>query len=589
MWGEVYATADAVAAWLLVPLAIWILISGADDLLVDAAGLCAWFSRRLDWQPARRDLLKAPQQRIAIFVPCWQESKVIAEMIAGNRERILYSEYDFFVGAYSNDEATLRVLDQLERRFPNVHLALCPHPGPTSKADCLNWIYQRMRLFEEDTSCFFEVVMTHDAEDVIHPDSLHWVNWYAGDYDMVQIPVLPLPTPLSHWTHGVYCDEFAEYQSRDMPARQWMGAFVPSNGVGTGFSRQALDAMAAAEGNRIFEPVCLTEDYENGLRLGLRGARQLFIKAPGNVVATREYFPQTVWTAIRQRTRWVTGISLQTWQRHGWRGNWATRYWLWRDRKGLLGNPASLLANALFVWGLLASGPAFQLRLATWAPLMWGTALVGLYRIGFRCWSVGSHFGWKIAAGVPLRIMLANVINSAATLWAIRNFALARIRRVPLVWVKTEHQYPNPQALRTPSRQSIREVLVRNGYVTQEQLAEALASRAPGVRVGEQLQALGYLKESELYEALSLQSQLPYSEVRASDVRREVARSLPADVAQKWKVVPFRVEDGKLLVASADVPEKGASEELERFTRLEIRFHLVIPSDLKSAMSKLLG
>ena len=53
-----------------------------------------------------------------------------------------------------------------------------------------------------------------------------------------------------------------------MPARQIMGAFVPSNGVGTGFRRDALDGLAALDQNRVFDPVCLTEDYENGLRLG---------------------------------------------------------------------------------------------------------------------------------------------------------------------------------------------------------------------------------------------------------------------------------------------------------------------------------
>jgi adsorption protein B len=42
-------------------------------------------------------------------------------------------------------------------------------------------------------------------------------------------------------------------------------------------------------------------------------------------MATREFFPQSIKTAIRQRTRWVTGIALQTWDRHGWRGSTDTK------------------------------------------------------------------------------------------------------------------------------------------------------------------------------------------------------------------------------------------------------------------------
>ena len=46
-----------------------------------------------------------------------------------------------------------------------------------------------------------------------------------------------------------------------------MGGFIPSNGVGAGYSRRALEMLAAAHSNRIFEPGCLTEDYENGFRV----------------------------------------------------------------------------------------------------------------------------------------------------------------------------------------------------------------------------------------------------------------------------------------------------------------------------------
>src|SRR5947209_19547462 len=72
-----------------------------------------------------------------------------------------------------------------------------------------------------------------------------------------------------------------------------------------------------------------------------------------DIVATREYFPRRIGSAIRQRTRWVTGIGLQCWERVGWTGSVAMRYWLWRDRKGLVTNPLSCLTNLLFLVGLV--------------------------------------------------------------------------------------------------------------------------------------------------------------------------------------------------------------------------------------------
>ena len=63
-------------------------------------------------------------------------------------------------------------------------------------------------------------------------------------------------------------------------------------------------------------------------------------------------FPRTARSAIRQRTRWITGIALQVLGARGWRGNWRTRYWFWRDRKGLIANPLSFLANILLAIGV---------------------------------------------------------------------------------------------------------------------------------------------------------------------------------------------------------------------------------------------
>jgi len=578
---------DGIAAFLLLPLAVWILISGIDDLIIDGAGLLAWLRSRRQKQPGRRELLRIAQRRIAIFVPCWQESPVLERMISGNRERVNYDNYDFFVGAYPNDVDTIRVARDLEMRFNNVHLALCPHPGPTSKADCLNWIYQRMCLFERSRLVAFDVIVTHDAEDVIHTDSLRWINFYSGDYDMIQIPVLPLPTPVSDWTHGVYCDEFSEYQCRDMPARQWMGAFVPSNGVGTGYVRAALESLAADEGNRIFEPVCLTEDYENGLRLRLRSARQIFVTVRGDEVSTREFFPRTFRSAVKQRTRWVTGIALQTWERHGWTGSWADRYWLWRDRKGLVGNPASLLANVLFLYGLMVRGGAFGQRLGELGPLLACTAAVGLYRVGFRAYCVGRRYGWRIGAAVPPRVVLANCINTLATVRAMAIYARARVLSQPLRWVKTAHQYPCISALQPP-RRMLGDLLVANGYATAQQVSEALETRAEGQRLGERLIEMGYLGQEDLYEVLSLQSQLPFSAVHPREVSQRVARSLPKRVIRELQVLPFRVEDGKLLLATPGIPPGSTASAVKRFTRLDVRFHLVLPDQYQRLVRELL-
>lgn len=575
-----------------IPLALLIFISGLDDLFIYAV----WTVGRLRQQgsaPAR----DSPVRRIAIFVPCWHESAVIGQMVEHNVAAIRHQAFDFFIGAYPNDEPTLSAVRGLESRFRNVHLATCPHNGPTSKADCLNWIYQRMQLYEEEHRDRFEIVVTHDAEDLIHPDALRAIEQRIGEYGMVQIPVLPLPTPLAMFTHGVYCDEFAEFQWKDMRARAMMGSFIPSNGVGTGYARAALEQLADAENNRIFEPACLTEDYENGMRLHRMGFRQAFVplaRGPNGFLATREYFPTSRRTAVRQRTRWVTGVSLQTWERHGWRGSPQSVYWFWRDRKGLVGNPASLAANLLFGLGCATclharlTGNAWgldRLHLPTYltAPIL----INQLIQLSGRMLAVNLVYGWRFALGVPLRLLWGNFINASATALALVRYTRARILKIPLVWVKTEHAYPTLAALRGHKRK-LGEILVGSGYLDQAQLDLALATQPAGVRIGEHLVALSMLTQDHLYEALSLQQSVPAVRLRPVEVRPAIARSLPLSVIRKWRIVPYRVELGSLYLASPEIPADELNAVLRAFTRMAPRFQLITPANFDELTHALL-
>ena len=587
---------DRFVAACLYPSAIAILASGLDDLFLNVLWLWARFFKKTihplrELQPANAEKL------IAVFVPLWHEHSVIAGMVEHNIAAINYENYHFFIGAYPNDEPTLDAVRELETRFSHVHLAVCPHDGPTSKADCLNWIYQRMLLFEEHHASEFEIVVTHDAEDLIHPNAFEQINAYADDFEMVQIPVLPLPTPFRNFTHGIYCDEFSEWQMKDMPARQLMGSFVPSNGVGTGFTRQALEKIATAEHNLIFDPACLTEDYENGLRLHKLGCTQVFVPLAGSgssVTATREFFPRTMRSAIRQRTRWITGIGLQSWERHGWCGAPAEIYWFWRDRKGLLGNPLSLFTNFLFLYGLL-TWVASKIVGTPWSlashsihtDLLWGTLAIQIVQSSVRMACAGRMYGPLFALGVPLRAVWANWINSVATFRAIFGYLRACIRHEPLVWLKTEHAYPSRNAL-VQHKRKLGEILVGSGYVSEDDFVGALANQPQRLRIGEYLVELGKISEEDLYEALSLQQSLPVGRLEPFDISANVARSLPRHLVRDWRVLPFRISSGNMFLASPEIPTDEVNRALAGFTRLTLRFHLVTPRNFQELTNVLL-
>lgn len=597
-------TLDHWVAKVLAPLAFWVLLNGLDDLIVDIAALYSLLRRKFSPDPAHRDptdeeVTSVPPRLMAVFVALWKEHRVIQKMIEHNVTKLNYSRFEFFVGAYPNDAPTVAAIREAMKRFPNVHISICPHDGPTSKADCLNWIYQRMLLHEEEHRVRFDMILTHDAEDLMDPDALRWINYYAQWHDMVQIPVLALPTPFREISHGVYCDEFAEFQFKDMPARQLLGGFIPSNGVGTGFSRHALERLAAAHSNRIFEPACLTEDYENGWRVHRLGMKQKFIPVQirhGRAIATREYFPRKFSTAVRQRSRWVTGIALQSWEFHNVRETIQQGYWFWRDRKSVVANLISPMTNVLFLVGAGTWGWA-QMSHHAWLLAQElskhsdvyaaGLALQALHTL-IRAVCSARIYGWPFACGVPVRILAGNWINFFATTKAIWTYSNARIRGQPLRWAKTDHAYPNRSAL-LPERKRLGEILTGSNWITAVQLETALATKPASLRLGEYLISLGVLSEQDLCTALSLQNHLPMGKPEDAVVSIPIARALPVAVSRRWCVMPFRVSAGELYVAGSELPGDEMNQAIRQFSSLEIRFQLVTPTEYRELAEQYLG
>ena len=581
MWLDYAAAAAAMA------ISIWLLVSGFDDLFVALIGL-VWAPRPVAW-PSEEELRAVPEHRIAILIPLWHEHQVIGPMLESNLAAIEYENYDIFAGVYPNDDATARVVAEVAARHPRVHMAVCPRPGPTSKADCLNAIWRAVREFEQDRGAWFDLAVMHDAEDLVHRRALRLINWFSRDYDMVQIPVLPLRMSFGHLTHGLYCDEFADFQLKDFPARRRMGGFIPGNGVGTGIVREALERLAPGHLWRVFDPECLTEDYELGFRLHSLGFRQLPVdirfEAAGPI-ATREYFPAALKAAVRQRSRWVTGIVLQGWQRHGWRVPLRQRYWLWRDRKGLIGNLLCPVANLVSIYGMFAWNRLAPLFPA-WAPVCFAVTFgLSCFQIAIRTVASARIYGWRFAAGVPVRLLWGNAVNFLATARAIRRFADAALHRKSLAWSKTEHAYPAPAS--RAARPRVGEVLVRMSWASRREIEAAVSSLPPGRRLGEHLVSAGIVSEHQVYRALSLQTGIPLGLPADRDLDPRATRVLPVDAMRRWKVLPYRVAAGQLHVLTPELPSEAMAGEIAHYSTLAARYRLVLPKEFESVAGRYL-
>lgn len=431
--------------------AIGFLLLGLSDLLVDAIwiGLMAW--RRLTGRGALPTVEALPPPRapgrLAVFTPAWDEAGVIGPMLRRTLATFDHGAYLIYVGCYPNDPATIREVRAIGSE--RVRLVIGPREGPTTKADCLNRLWEAMRADETAEGSRFKAVVLHDSEDVVHRCELRIFDRLIEDHDLVQLPVRPLIDPDSRWIGAHYADEFAESHAKEMVVREAVGAALPSAGVGCAFSRDVLARMAAMGGGTPFDAASLTEDYELGLKLRMAGGSRAFVRitSGGELVATEEYFPGTFETAVRQKSRWVTGIALSGWDRLGWGGGLAERWMRLRDRQSLLAAILLFAGYASFItWALLKGVEG----LSDWAPapapaalapvLTANMAMLG-WRLSLRFGFTASVYGWREGLRAIPRVFVSNII----AMWSAWR-ALARYRAVrkgaTMHWGKTRHAFP---------------------------------------------------------------------------------------------------------------------------------------------------
>ena len=429
------------------------LLFAIDDLIVDLI----YFGRRL-WRGlavytrfprAFAGTLPSPASpgRIAVFVPAWDESAVIADMLRATVKRWGDGNYRIFVGYYANDPLTEAAISQVDD--PRIEAVLVEDHGPTTKADCLNRLYDALQAVECREGWTAKAVVLHDAEDLVHPLEIHLFDVMTEKAALVQLPVIPLIDPESRWISGHYCDEFAETHGKELVVREAVGASIPLAGVGCAIARGALARLAADNHGHPFAEQCMTEDYELGLRIGAFADKTMFVRIPAlpgsrSLVSSRGHFPATLDAAVRQKARWIGGIALAGWERLGWRGGIGERWMRLRDRRGPL---AALLLvagyAAIVLWLQLWIAAGLGAPVALAAP----PVLIVLLKINaaLLAWRIAMRFGFVTATyglgqgllSIP-RLLVGNLIAMLAVKRAIGIHAAGGPKR----WEKTRHIFP---------------------------------------------------------------------------------------------------------------------------------------------------
>ncbi|MGE4239107.1 glycosyl transferase family protein [Ramlibacter sp.] len=574
-WDMFIADYYAGLEWLAVIVALVIFVSSLDDVFID---IWYWVRRAYRALTVQRKnyskltveaLHEREEQPMAIMVPAWQEHDVIAAMLQNMVEVLDYKNYVVFAGSYVNDPATIEEVERMVKRFPQIKRAEVPHPGPTSKADCLNFVVEAIFNYERENNIEFAGVVLHDSEDVLHPLELKFFNYLLPRKDMIQLPVASLEREWYELVAGTYMDEFAESHAKEMVVRESVSNMVPSAGVGTCFSRKALQALVGATRNKPFNTNSLTEDYDVGMRLaqlnmqsifgvfpvtyrvrrtawgGKKHQREVLLDMP---LCVREYFPDDFRAAYRQKARWVLGIGLQSWEQIRWQGrSLAARYLLLHDRKGVVTSFISILAYVLVLQFIvfhvgLATGwwdayyPSLFHEGSVWRNLIYINAIFLVIRAAHRVYFTTVLYGWEHGLMSLPRMVVGNFINCIAVGRAWKMYLAYLFRGKALAWDKTMHEFPSGAQL-ARKRQRLGELLQSWNAVEPSALERALQQQAETqAPLGRVLVSNGWLDEETLAEAIAYQADLPRAHLTA-DLVRGNASSLPMEMAVRHRTV----------------------------------------------------
>ncbi|MDI3542571.1 MAG: hypothetical protein PWP57_174 [Candidatus Atribacteria bacterium] len=564
-----------------------------------------------------KDLDSVPRRLLAILIPAWNEAEVIGPMIDNLIRSVNYplSLFHVFIGVYPNNSPTYEEVQILEKKYSNVHGVVNSKPGPTSKGQNLNCMLGSVLNFEKEKRLRFASFTIHDAEDVIHPTSFKLTNYLISQHEVVQLPVFPLQ-PYPTWrtffkfiTSSTYADEFAENHYRGLLAREASGALVPSAGTGFVISHSVLDKIGT---HNIFEESSVTEDYKLSYRFAQLGISTHFFlegiqrvsddgKLITDYLATREIFPNTLREAVKQKSRWIYGISFQSfsfWEVLKNRTfNLITKYSLYRDWKAKYGNLLTIPGYAIFTYFIFSLfynlPPVYpQGSLSWWLSV--GLTFFMLERQFMRGVALKRIYGWRSAVAgclipplLPLRAIWGNIINFLATLsaWRIALFGFPKHRPR---WQKTKHAYLSPEILFRYQRK-LGDLMLEKQIIDPFALAEALKeAKEKGEKIGEFLVKKGVISQEELTPLLGEVLKTGYIQLNDHSVRIDGISPDSIEILKKYQAVPVVVTEKSMVLAASTPLSSQAIEEIkEQLGKKNLSVVLANPSFISQTLAHL--
>ena len=135
------------------------------------------------------------------------------------------------------------------------------------------------------------------------------------------------------------------------------------------------------------------------------------------------------------------------------------------------------------------------------------------------------------------------------------------------------------------------EILIKNAWITWPQLQKGLeVQRQSGRKIGEILVEMGFVSSKTLHQALAIHFGKAFVDFEKITIPKEVIQLIPKWLAFKYRAIPLLKKNGIFLIAVSDPQNAWFESELRPFVPdYEIRTAIGCPTEIHQALIRYYG
>jgi type IV pilus assembly protein PilB len=135
------------------------------------------------------------------------------------------------------------------------------------------------------------------------------------------------------------------------------------------------------------------------------------------------------------------------------------------------------------------------------------------------------------------------------------------------------------------------QILIDMGVADERKVNEALEfqRRKPGTKLGQAMVELGFCDEAQVAKALCRQFRLPFVNLAGAKLPPPVVDLVPKKIVQDFGVVPVKLHDGKVILATDDPLVTFVADDIRFALNREVSFALTTATALRNARAESYG